>query len=206
MSHNVHNLVHLVDNLKRFGSLDNFSAFKFENYMQVLKKYIRKAERPLQQVVRRYIEKGSNSNLSLSSAILSHSVPMHPNLMLLHHYGPLVSNCNNPQYKIVKYNGITLKAGTLADSCCGLNCNAIISIENIAYCTRRNIPVIIGREFLEKEDLFNVPCPSSLLGIYVVHSYSDLKSWPLKNVIRKYVKLPYGNDKYAAFPLIHCTM
>jgi len=48
ISHNVHSLIHLVDDVKRFGSLDNFSAFKFENYMQILKKYLRKAEKPLE--------------------------------------------------------------------------------------------------------------------------------------------------------------
>lgn len=46
VSHNVHSLIHLVDDVKRFGPLDNFSAFKFENYMQTLKKYLRKAEKP----------------------------------------------------------------------------------------------------------------------------------------------------------------
>lgn len=131
---------------------------------------------------------------------------VHPNLTNLHYDGPLVSNCNNPQCKIVKYNGITLKAGTLADSCCGLNCGAIVCIENIAHCSKRNVPVIIGREFLERNDLYNIPCPSSLLEIYSVHSCSELKSWPLKNVVRKYVKLPYENDKYAVFPLIHSKM
>lgn len=57
ISHNVHSLIHLVDDVRRFGPVDNLSAFKFENYMQILKKYLRKTEKPLQQVVRRYIEK-----------------------------------------------------------------------------------------------------------------------------------------------------
>jgi len=71
---------------------------------------------------------------------------------------------------------MTFKAGTVADSCCDLSCGAIVCIENVAYCAKQNIPVIIGHEFLEKEDLFNVPCSSSLLDIYSVHSSSDLKS------------------------------
>lgn len=202
MSHNVHSLVHLVDDVKRFGPLDNFSAFKFENFMQILKKYIRKADKPLEQVVRRYVEKENMSNVRLSPTVSSASVLQHPSLISLHNDGPLAPNCKNPQYKIVKYNAITLKSGTLADRCCGLNCGAIVSVKNIAYCTNRNIPVIIGHEFLEKEDLYKVPCSSSLLGIYIVHSYSDLKSWPLKSINRKYVQLPYA-DKFAVFPLIH---
>lgn len=31
ISHNVHNLLHLADDVRRFGSLDNFSSFRFEN-------------------------------------------------------------------------------------------------------------------------------------------------------------------------------
>lgn len=204
VSHNVHSFVHLVDDVKRFGPLDNFSAFKFENYMQILKRYIRKAERPLQQVIRRYMENETYS--LLSSTILSNSIATHPNLTSLHCDGPLIPHCNNPQYKIIKYNEITLKAGTLADDCCGLNTGTIISIQNIAYCVKENIPMIIGHEFVEKKNLFNIPCPSSLLGIYIVHLCSDLKSWPLKNVIRKYMKLPYGDNKYVVFPLLHTKM
>ncbi|XP_067216038.1 uncharacterized protein [Linepithema humile] len=198
VSHNIHSLIHLVNDVKRFGPLDNFSAFKFENYMQTLKKYIRKADKPLQQVVRRYREQ--ETNLYCTSTV-SHSIVKDPKLTSLHWNGPLIANCHNPQYNIIQYNGLTFKAGTLADSCCGLSCGAIVSIKNIAF--RSNSPVIIGHEFLEKEELYNVPCPSSLLGIYVVHSYSDLKVWSLKNITRKYVQLPYRNDKYAIFPLIH---
>lgn len=56
ISHNVHGLLHLVDDYKRHGPLDNCSAFPFENYMKELKKMLRKNEKPLQQVVRRYKE------------------------------------------------------------------------------------------------------------------------------------------------------
>lgn len=37
ISHNVHSISHLPDNVNNFGCLDNFSAFKFENEMQKLK-------------------------------------------------------------------------------------------------------------------------------------------------------------------------
>jgi len=38
MSHNIHTLLHLSDDVKKFGSLNNFSVFPFESYMQPLKK------------------------------------------------------------------------------------------------------------------------------------------------------------------------
>lgn len=203
VSHNVHNLIHLVNDVKKYGPLDNFSAFKFENYLQTLKKMLRKPDKPLQQIVRRCIEKESLS--TPLSSVSSHS-DVYPHLILLHTDGPLVSNCINPQYKVIKYNEMTLKVGTLADNCCGLNTGAIICIENVAFCRKRNIPMIIGYEFLEKEDLFSVPCASSLLGIYKVHSVSPLKSWLLKRIIKKYTKFVYKDNKYAVFPLLHCEM
>ncbi|KAM0735062.1 hypothetical protein ACS0PU_011175 [Formica fusca] len=206
VSHNVHNLIHLVEDVRKFGSLDNFSAFKFENYMQTLKKLLRKSEKPLQQVVRRCTEKEINLDISPLRNISSDSILTHPNVVSLHCDGPLTSDCKNPQYKVIKYSGITFKAGTLANNCCGLSDGTIVCIENVAHCKKRNIPMIIGYEFLEKKNLFDVPCPSSLLGIYSLHLLSHLKSWPLETVIRKYVKLPCANNEFAVFPLLHIEM
>lgn len=60
--HNVHNLIHLAD-VQRYGALDVFSAFRFENYMSKLKKMIKKINKLLQQLSRRYFEL---YNLSIS--------------------------------------------------------------------------------------------------------------------------------------------
>lgn len=38
ISHNVHGLIHVVDDYRKFGSLDKCSCFPFENYMQFKKK------------------------------------------------------------------------------------------------------------------------------------------------------------------------
>lgn len=38
VSHNVHGLIHVVDDYRKFGSLDNCSCFPFENYMKFKKK------------------------------------------------------------------------------------------------------------------------------------------------------------------------
>jgi len=51
--HNVHNLLYLCSDVRTFGPVDNFSAFRFENFMTSIKKQIRKNEKPLQQLVKR---------------------------------------------------------------------------------------------------------------------------------------------------------
>lgn len=56
ISFNVHNLLHLCDCVRKFGSIDSFSAYKFENYMQCLKKKIRRPSKVLQQLPNRLAE------------------------------------------------------------------------------------------------------------------------------------------------------
>ena len=54
--YNVHGLVHLAGDVKRFGSLENFSAFPFDSFLGKLKKMLRQPRYPLSQVVRRLSE------------------------------------------------------------------------------------------------------------------------------------------------------
>lgn len=54
---NVHNLSHLVDEVKRFGTLHNFNAYPFENKLQIIKHMLRQGNKPLAQVARRLHER-----------------------------------------------------------------------------------------------------------------------------------------------------
>ena len=55
-TYNVHTLLHLVDDVKKFGPLDSFSAFRFENYLRSLSSKIKPCGRELQQLGRRLSE------------------------------------------------------------------------------------------------------------------------------------------------------
>lgn len=57
VSQNVHNVGHIVDDVKEFGTLDEFSAFKFENKLGMLKKLVKSGRLPLQQVAKRTYER-----------------------------------------------------------------------------------------------------------------------------------------------------
>ena len=64
---NVHSLHHIVDDANFYNcSLDKISSFPFENHLQVFKKFIRKAQNPLSQMVRR-IEEFDNFNVEMCS-------------------------------------------------------------------------------------------------------------------------------------------
>lgn len=54
--YNVHSLIHLADDVRKFGELDNFSSFPFENLLSTLKSKVRSGNRPLVQFCKRLAE------------------------------------------------------------------------------------------------------------------------------------------------------
>ncbi|XP_022176620.1 uncharacterized protein LOC111038013 [Myzus persicae] len=56
VTYNVHFLIHIANFVKIHGPLDKFSAFKFENYLQIIKKTVHNSKYPLQGVYNRILE------------------------------------------------------------------------------------------------------------------------------------------------------
>jgi len=90
---NVHSLIHLTDCVRRFGKLDHFSSFKFENSMPCLTRKVRKSSLTIQQVVRRTIEERNQCKLIINR----HKTEK---FYFEHFSGPLINNCNSPQFKV----------------------------------------------------------------------------------------------------------
>ena len=57
VSYNVHSLLHIVDDVKKFNcSLNEISAFPFENHLHGIKRMVRTAKNPISQVTKRLSE------------------------------------------------------------------------------------------------------------------------------------------------------
>jgi len=50
--YNVHSLIHLTEDARRFGVWDNVSSFKYENYLGQLNKLVRRPQSPCTQIVK----------------------------------------------------------------------------------------------------------------------------------------------------------
>jgi len=199
VSHNVHGLLHIVQDVRNFGSLDMFSTFKFENCMQKMKKLLRKDDKPLQQIARRiheiicFREEETmpflyNDNISFKNT---------------HTNGPLLNNCSDFQFSTLLFKNMTFKIQTKANNICGLTSGKIVIIENIICSKINNESYIIGKEFLEMKPLYTKPCLSSHLGIYKVSNLSIREMFSLNNIITKYFLCKIDLECYAAFPLLH---
>lgn len=53
---NVHNLIHVTDDVIRFGNLNNISTYPFENRLVMLTSKLKKCNKPLEQIARRISE------------------------------------------------------------------------------------------------------------------------------------------------------
>lgn len=201
LSHNIHNLLHITDDVRRFGCLDNFSNFSSENYLQYLKKLLRKPGDVLSQIIRRITERNhctrKHSDEKINEGLrLTH----------LHDSGTLIPDCTSPQYRSLNLDHFSLSIKLPRDSCCMLCDGTIVVIENFAFCSKINNFVVIGRSFLEKKDFFTVPCPSSTLSIFIAKNLSCLSYWPIHMISEKMVKLPFVDNKFVLLPLLHCTV
>lgn len=198
--YNVHHLIHIVANCQLHGSLEEFSAFKFESFLGHLKDLLHTPGRTLSQIVCRTMEK---------ARLYPSFVTTELSLEQCHDIGPTLG-CQGKQYKKIRTSDkmFRLKSG---DAYCLTKANEVVRIENIINCTD-NI-YFIGRRFREKCDLFFYPFPSSCFNIYIVNDLGSLRKWCLNDIKKKVVLLPLSekfekdydqiNSKSVCLPILH---
>lgn len=192
---NVHNLIHLADDAKEYGPLDNFSAFPYENYMQTIKKFLRKKGRPLQQIHRRLTEQKyyyKKNNVEIEYPIMV--TPINK---------VVPPGCHKP-HRTLKFSQFEIR-DTRPNNCCLIKGNKgteIFVVDCICKNNVTNESILFGRSFLNEKDLPNYPMSSSQIGICEVAGLSPRKKILSSAIINKYC-LIYHNSKTFAVPLLH---
>lgn len=183
ISQNVHNLLHICRDVKKYGVLDNFSAFRFENYMSTIKGMIRKGDKPLEQIARRYAEMEAAEEDLCFVPELSLQQP--------HNDGPLTEKCINvkQQYKFCKSKSYTIDCNNSKDCCVLLEEGTFAKISNILQYENNKIGVI-EKKMLHKESLCDEP-DSRLINIHIVVPSNALQfSRSIDEIQRKVWKIP----------------
>lgn len=196
LSHNFHNLLHLTNDVRKFGNLNLFSNFSAENYLQKLKKIIRKSNNVLPQIVNRLSEEAQIQTGKIIHE--SNSVKMN-----YEHMGELIDGTMYPQYKEACFSNFKLKIN-LPNSCCVLKNKTIVEVSNFAFCPSLDEMVIIGKKYTIIDHFYTEPCLSSIIGIHFVSGLTDdlMYYWPLSEVSQKLIRLPYMSG-FVVFPLLH---
>lgn len=205
ISHNIHGLLHLCEDYKLFGPLDNVSCFPFENFMKTFKVMLRKHEKPLEQIVKRYKEIEINTSYKPSSNQIQNNTI----LKFQHNNGPLPTSLSGYQYKtlILTNKLITLKINKESDSYFGTANNDIVKVFNIITDINTKQIVIVGKIFTKKNVFYENPIKSSKLGIFIVNKLSnDFKFYSVNDVVKKFIIVSSYNGHHnnnIAMPILH---
>lgn len=189
MSYNIHGLLYLVEDYKKYGTLDNCSIFPFENYIKVFKSMIRKPGKQLEQVLIKYNEPKLLKCTKNTDKLL---------LLGSHNKGPLIENTTNPQFRTLIWENYKLKSHVIDDSYFCTFQNEHVKLINIVHSKNTCDFILIGRQFEKQMDLYSTPINSSDLGMYVVNRLSNtLKYWNIFD-IKKKLWILFCNDKLIA--------
>lgn len=203
VSHNVHGLLHIVDDYRKFKSLEECSCFPFENYMKVLKKMVRKHEKPLEQVIKRYQE-----SLLFNQPVLLKS-PKEINYRKPHSNGPSAfEHLTVPNFQIVIKNNIKINIKSTSDSYIGFTDETglkIFKVFNICLDSTTEKYVFLVKHFETIGNFFDKPISSLKLGIAVVKNLSEFYSIiDIENTeFVKYMILSSNSNVNIAYPILH---
>jgi hypothetical protein len=187
ISYNVHGLIHLAEDVRNFGCLDNFSAFKFENKLGQIKRLIKKSSFSLIQVHHRLVEQ---DQIQLENII---EQPIYPVLSRVQSDGSYIrAQFKNYILKTNLNNGVVL----LRDK--------KIALINKFSADRKTFMCAI---FLNPVKYFSYPCDSDFLSIFKVdlNSISEKSCLSYSDIQCKCVALKESKSNIVVFPLLHCS-
>lgn len=196
VSHNVHNLLHLADDVKDHGPVDNFSSFPFENFLQSILKSLRKTDKPLEQIIKRHTEK-INFNLSKKKKIETGPIVRNEHCKI-----SLIKNVNIlKQYETLDFDNFTIRIHA-PDNCCCLKDETIIIVKDIIRTLDKY--QIVGSRYLDLKSFYENPCESADFGVFKVqpNSLSALEIFDINQVNYKCIKLD-NNEQCLIIPLLH---
>lgn len=208
---NVHCLVHLPSDVLRFGPLDSFSCFPFENFLYQLKQLVRHSRNPLVQLVKRLFELSSSATPSFvnrkpsSAPVVELSRP-HLNGVVSEDTTERVNQFKNAELNHWKINIRHPNCYVILND----DLKSVVTVENFILEEDGSV-FLIGYLFQNQVPLFYDPCDSEkYLSITQVSEPSPYScKWPIRNVKTKAFLVPIfpetiddeHNPSFAVFPL-----
>lgn len=183
---NVHNLVHVVEEVTRFGPLPTISSYPFENHLFQIKKLVRSCKLPLQQIINRVTEKYAFKSVIIQS-----------NLNFPSFKYPLKSDKSKYSYISIS-NEFTL-SNQFSDKWFLTKTGKIVAME---YANTRGI---YGTEIVWFTHLFEYPLISPSINVFRTSNdckSHGIKQYELDQILCKLVAVVV-NEETAFIPLLH---
>ncbi|XP_053685668.1 uncharacterized protein LOC128735198 [Sabethes cyaneus] len=149
MTSNVHNLLHVVDEVERFGPLSTIAAYPFENALQRIKCLLRSGWKGLEQVINRL------SEINSEEYYITQKSKTRPK-----NY-PSVRICGGE--RVIDVNEDCFLNNSERNAWFLTHKNQIVRFDHVTEAPQLKI---IGKIVKEKNDYFTYPFTSSFLNIY----------------------------------------
>lgn len=192
--YNVHGLLHITEDVRRYGPIGSYSAYRFENHQRELKKHVKKYSKILQQINNRVEEIEVVNEINIDIGFVG---PPRPRLI----DQDIFPGCNS-SYRGFKFGSFTLQ-NNLRDSCCLLT-SSDIPVEVQEFVIHENEEYIIGKRFTNPRNFFTEPHESmDYFLIFLVHPPGNEIFYFKREEVRcKLMRLPY-RECFVLIPLLH---
>ncbi|XP_042144299.1 uncharacterized protein LOC121834650 [Ixodes scapularis] len=198
--YNIHSLLHLTADVRRFGHLDSFSAFRFENFLGQLKRDLKSPNRPLQQIVKR-LEERSHAD-PIENRDLHPRIPPKQQALLQkpHNAGPAPPGFKGEQYHKLVLQGMVLEVN-LPDSCFLMEDGNVVVATNVV--SRDGEIKICGQFFKRLTNFYAGIVDTTGLCTFRASQVSSANAlWTVEQVKSKCCWLPCGGE-FLVKPLLH---
>lgn len=189
----VHSLLHVQEDVRRYGPIGTYSAYRFENHQRELKKDIKSPTKILQQMHNRIEEINIVNEINVEIGYVGRQRPR-----LIDQ--DIFPGCNS-SYRGFKYGSFTIETN-IRDSCCLLNSNVPIEVKE--FFNYNGEDFIVAKKFVNARDFFTEPLQSSTyLGILLVDPpNAELFYFKREEVKYKFMRLPY-KQYFVLIPILH---
>lgn len=195
---NVHNLCHVVEDVRKFGDLNSISTYPFENLARTIKLKLKQCDKALEQVARRLLE---SEVIEANRKLDMEHTKEDKDRRLSYPY--IISREPNQ----MGYRSICIRGNIRFSS--RNRCDKWIMFRNgdvaeFEYATILNDePKICASRLEILGNFFTKPFSSNRIDIYVSNGKkSDQNLYSIKNVKCKMICLSDG-DRYVLMPLLH---
>lgn len=178
MLYTVHNLIHIADDVERYGVLDNYSAFRGESNLAFIKRLLRSGYKPLQQIVKRIQELEAVE--TLEALVPEKEIELNKNIL---------------KFKDIRLDSSEKNRWVLTKD------RVIFKVKGFS---EDNSEILIDKN--GQKDLFQSPIKSSHLSIYesTLNEKEDV-TINLDAIYCKLFKIHSSGEEFAFFPLFHFT-
>lgn len=191
---NIHNLCHLVEEVRRFGPLITFSAYPFESKLHNLKMKLRTGTLPLSQIGKRLLEEELISNRNFSQekkrdTLRKKKSNFEPNLNQFFPHNTF------SVYEEIELGDFVLNTSE-GDRYFLTFDLEIIQIKYIILNVHQNNKLYLyGSAFQSWTDFFCIPFPSRGLNIYQTdYKLCPASLYPIESIKAKMFAVPYAGD------------